>query len=827
MVGNGDHEETDQELLARFAARHEEAVFERLMERHGPTVLGVCRRMLSHEQDAEDVFQATFLVLARKAKSIRRRGSLGSWLYGVAYRLALKLRATIARRQARERQAGQMIATQTSEPTWTDLRPILDEELERLPDKYRAPLILCYLEGKTNLEAGRLLGWPAGSMSKRLARGRDLLRTRLTNRGLAFSTAALAALLAENAQAHIPVALWQSSLKAAVLVGAGQALTGVVSTQVGSLVHGVIQTMFMTKLVKLSVALMLVAGILTMGAQLAMQSNADARSENPFQDAGAAASPTHTQPDLAQVPTNALAFVRIALHDIWTLESMKNVREQLAKSEPFQDMEKGLGISVADIQTLTFFMLPPGEPSREPAILLAVSTNQPIAKDKLLSALVPDAQEQRHGGKAYFVSRKADGRGAGPQLSPAAAQKAAAQRGAGPQQRGHLFFAAEPAIYFASDRLFLIGEERDLPRYFDRLGWAPAQTPLTAGFKLAEKKHALVAVFQISDQIHEEITRRPLPGETAFLRPLMDVQSGSLVVDLNETAHLKLELSFPNVSIARESKNALATGLDMLRRMLNTDASGELKNDELMSAVAKELSTALETSQLTQGNEVVRGTMETKSPLVGMLLPAIQKVRTASKRMVSMNNMKQIALAMHNYHDVYGRLPPPAIVDKDGKPLLSWRVAILPFIEQDNLYKQFKLDEPWDSEHNKKLLAQMPPNYAPVKGATKEPFATFYQVFTGKGTAFEPGEKITLVSIEDGTSNTIMLVDAADAVPWTKPEDLTFDPTKPLPKLGAEFPDVFLAAFCDGSVHALPKNMDANKLRWLIMRNSGQPKTVP
>ncbi len=307
----------------------------------------------------------------------------------------------------------------------------------------------------------------------------------------------------------------------------------------------------------------------------------------------------------------------------------------------------------------------------------------------------------------------------------------------------------------------------------------------------------------------------------------MDVQSGSLVVDLNETAHLKLELSFPNVSIARESKNALATGIDMLRRMLSTDASAELKDDELMSAVAKELSAALETSQLTQEKQVVRGTLETKSPLVGMLLPAIQKVRTASKRMVSMNNMKQIALAMHNYHDVNGHFPPPAITDKNGKPLLSWRVAILPYIEQDAVYRQFKLDEPWDSEHNKKLLAQMPPIYAPVKTATKELFGTYYQVFNGKGAAFEAGEKITLPSIPDGTSNTIMVVEAADPVPWTKPDDLPFDPPKPLPKLGAEFPDIFLAAFCDGSVRELPKNIDANKLRALITRNGGEPVTLP
>jgi RNA polymerase sigma factor (sigma-70 family) len=838
MVGNGDQEETDQALLARFAEHHEEAVFERLMERHGPMVLGVCRRLLSHEQDAEDVFQATFLVLARKAKSIRRRGSLGSWLYGVAYRLALKLRASAARRQARERQASQMIATQISgqesgaraqESGWADLRPILDEELHRLPNKYRAPLILCYLEGKTNVEAGRLLGWPAGSMSKRLARGRDLLRTRLTNRGLAFSSAGLAALLAENAQAHIPAALWQSSLKAAVLVGAGQALTGVVSTQVGSLVYGVIQTMFMSKLVKVVVGVMLVAGILTMSAQLAMQSNADAQSDNPFQDAaGVGAGPGETQPDLAQVPTNALAFVRIAFHDIWTSDSMKSVREQLTKSEPFQDMEKGLGFPIVDIQTLTFFMLPPGEPSREPTLLLTVSTSQPIAKEKLLGALISDAQEQHYRGKSYFVPKKSAGPVAGPKPKDGSIPAEWRKGVAGPSQpKGHLFFAGEPAIYFASDRLFLIGEERDFPRYFDRLGWAPAQTPLTAGFKLAEKKHALVAVFQISDQVHEEITRRPLPGEAAFLRPLLDVQSGSVVADLDNTAHLKWELSFLNEATAKESKNALATGIDILKRLLNADASGDFKNDELIAAMAKELSAALESTQLTQEKLVVRGTMESKTPLVGMLIPAVQKVRTAAKQQVSMNNLKQIGLAMHNYHDTYGRLPPPAIVDKDGKPLLSWRVAILPFIEQDNLYRQFKLDEPWDSEHNKKLMAQMPSVYAPTKGPVKDPSGTYYQVFIGKDTVFEPGEKITLISITDGTSNTLMVVEAADTVSWTKPEDLTFDPKKPLPKLGAEFPDTFLAGFCDGSVRQLPRNLDANTLRALITRNGGEVVNLP
>jgi RNA polymerase sigma-70 factor (ECF subfamily) len=134
MVGDVPEEGTDQELLERFATSHEEAIFEALMQRHGPMVMGVSQRVLSHEQDAEDVFQATFLVLARKAKSIRKRASLGSWLYGVAYRLALKLKAKAAKRRERERRVAEMMAMGTSTNSgWSDLRPILDEELSRLP----------------------------------------------------------------------------------------------------------------------------------------------------------------------------------------------------------------------------------------------------------------------------------------------------------------------------------------------------------------------------------------------------------------------------------------------------------------------------------------------------------------------------------------------------------------------------------------------------------------------------------------------------------------------------------------------------------------------
>jgi len=187
---------SDATLLERFVTRREEAAFAALVQRHGPLVLGVCRRVLRNPHDAEDVFQATFLVLARKAVRIPWQTSVSKWLYVVAQRLALHARAALLRRQNRERPAvphgeRQPLAEEShpqadpmAEIARRELRQVLDDELYHLPEKYRTPLVLCYLEGKTNEEAARELGWPTGSMSRRLERARALLRQRLIRRGL-------------------------------------------------------------------------------------------------------------------------------------------------------------------------------------------------------------------------------------------------------------------------------------------------------------------------------------------------------------------------------------------------------------------------------------------------------------------------------------------------------------------------------------------------------------------------------------------------------------------------------------------------------------------
>jgi hypothetical protein len=215
-------------------------------------------------------------------------------------------------------------------------------------------------------------------------------------------------------------------------------------------------------------------------------------------------------------------------------------------------------------------------------------------------------------------------------------------------------------------------------------------------------------------------------------------------------------------------------------------------------------------------------------PLNAVPVPKEQKEKEESKEQLAKNRkevpnqLKMIALALHNYHDSFGRFPAAAITDKNGKPLLSWRVAILPFLEQDALYKQFKLDEPWDSKHNLALLKKMPKVYAPVSRKAKSAHATFFRPFVGNGALFEPNQGIKLAQITDGTSNTIMVVEAGEAVPWTKPDELPYDPNKALPKLGAEFDDGFYAVFADGSVHFIKKKIDAAVLHALITRNGGE-----
>ncbi len=548
--GSGDV--TDADLLARFLATRDEAAFELLLWRHGTMVLQVCRDVTRDEHASEDAFQATFLTLVRQGRSIRSREALGAWLHRVAWRAALRARR--ADRQPATSDLSVVPAAQElpEAEALRELRPILQEEVQRLPARYRAPIVLCYLEGLTHEEAARQLGWPKGTVAGRMARARELLRKRLTRRGVGLSVALSALALAPaSASAVVPAALVQATLQVGLLAAAGPSAAAV-SPQVLALSEGVIQTMFWQKM-KIVMAAVLVLGLA--------------------------------------------------------------------------------------------------------------------------------------GGVGLLASNR-----------PGAAEQAVAQ------------------------------DEEDQPK--------PTRP--------ATKK------------------------------------------------------------IQREEQTPRAAG------------------------------------------------------------------SASAARRQSLNNLKQIAIAMHNYQDTHGCFPPAAIYGKNGKPLLSWRVLLLPYLEQDNLYRQFHLDEPWDSPHNKKLLETKVKAYH-IPGHddwTK----TYYQVFVGEDTIFErrreagagggaggapagsgggagigPGAAgpggatggavsgggpaggiaggiqrgMGIADITDGTSNTILVIEGATPVPWTKPEDLPYAPTGKLPELGA-FKDAIHVAFADGSVYTLKRRFDETAMRAAITRNGGE-----
>lgn len=476
---------SDADLITRFGALGDEGAFELLVWRHAPLVQRVCRSVLHDHHAAEDAAQATFLILARRAKTFTGRGSVVGWLYRVARRVSVRL----AKQRARLPVGADLDRVPAPvAPDHVGDAGALWEEVTRLPERYRVPVLLCFFEGLTHAEAARRAGLPVGTIAGQLARAKDLLAKRLSRRGVTLRAVALPV---------VSGAFVGSTAQAATAFVSGRGVANLVPPAVLHLAQGAMQSMVRT----------------------------------------------------------------------------------MFKS----------------------------------AVVVAVVCAAAAA------------------GSAFMPGAPVTGDGAS-SVAP------------------------------------------------------PVEPGASAGSKGADKA---------SDGIAD--TR--------------------------------------------------------------------------------------------------------------------QRVR-------SLNNLRQIILAVHNYHDANGFFPRD-VTDKNGKALLSWRVLLLPYLEQEALYKSFKLDEPWDSENNKKLAEKMPDVFRvgiEGKGATK----TYYQVFAGPGTAFEPGQKLTFAGITDGTVNTLGIVEAGPPVEWTKPADIAYDPQKAFPKLDGPFRNVLMVSTMDGSVYAFKPDLKGETLHHFVTRAGGE-----
>jgi hypothetical protein len=504
------------------------------------------------------------------------------------------------------------------------------------------------------------------------------------------------------------------------------------------------------------------------------------------------------------LPRDFVWFISLEPARLFHSDLGRNLPQELKAIDPQAPQEferlqhnwaKSFGIELADIQRLTLVL-----PRWRSGLMVFGTTTKPYVPSQVLKGLMPEAIEKHHRDKSYFV--KGDN--------------------------------ASKGIHFFDNHRFLFTGTDELKTYWDDAIGAKADGPFADSLKMLDKGHHAVVGLNAAE-IPSEIFDQ-LPPALEPILPLKSCRALSLAADFGKELDLQGRLTF-STDDAKEGTAALQAGLVLARahlaEMRNELRKGGKRDSEdgkppplvsLLERVEKALKSAA--IERDAGRVQVHLHADISPALVlACNLEKLNQVAQGPGRAQTVNNLKQIALAMYNFHDSMGVLPADAIYDKSGKPLLSWRVAILPYLEEQKLYAEFKLDEPWDSERNKKLLARMPKVYAPLSGSTQLANATFYQVFTGPDTPFQGTRGPRLpASIPDGTSNTILIIEADKPVPWTKPEDIPYSDKKPIPKLGGLFADGFHVALADGSVRFIDRRkISETTLRHAICPHDGFP----
>ena len=533
----------------------------------------------------------------------------------------------------------------------------------------------------------------------------------------------------------------------------------------------------------------------------------------------AAAQPPAAQADLALVPADAAGFVHVRLAELWKHDLLAGVRQtwQRAGEKALATIDKQFVPAPSSLDRLTVFVQFDPK-TKEPTPLAVVAFSAPFVPDQVAATYLPTARKSVVGNKTVYTD----------------------------MDKGL-------AVTFPDSRHVLIGAPGAVEAYLGKP--VAKEGPLAGALKLAATRPVVGAV---------NVAALPIPPG-AFeqappeAQPLLKAQLLIASLELGREPRVEVRAAYADAAAAGAAQKAAAALIGMGRKELaktvkeledklySPDIKAPRPADELPEAFGTvfglgalgQLDDFLANPNLItrDGNEIAFATTIPKEGAllagtsaigIGLLLPAVQKVRGVAARSVSQNNLKQIGIAIHAYHDTYQHFPRD-ITDKDGKPILSWRVAILPFIEQGALYNKFKMDEPWDGPNNKEWSKALIKTYlAPneLVQVNKEGYAlTSYKGVAGPGTIFDAEvKKLSIVGVTDGTSNTVMVVEAGDYIPWAKPGDIVIDPKKPLPKLvSAGLVDQFNALMCDGSVRVVnTKKVSEKTLRAAFSRDGGE-----
>jgi hypothetical protein len=518
----------------------------------------------------------------------------------------------------------------------------------------------------------------------------------------------------------------------------------------------------------------------------------------------AAEGPEHL--DLSYVPADAVAAIIAHPQTILTSPEAEMMPVEVITAMGLKEY----GFDPVKIRRAILFMgaptgAPPGPgPDRMFAVVLQFS--EPYSKDRVLAQIGP-SKEVVVDGKTFF------------QLDPTRVD-------------------VEPLFHFPDEKTIIIGM---VPFMKQMLSGKESDSPLVSILRKTNLSSDLTAVLSV-DMVREQLKQSivhvpPLPSPLQGFLKAPDLLSAVLLsVNVSEKLKANLTLRARDETSGEEVEALVNQGLNMAKQMMLAQMSNAPRraSDPVREASMKYEKRVTDKvfgliKPVRKGQNVTiavetDSSVATIGVLVALLLPAIQAARAAANRNTNLNKLRQVALAMHNYEAGHRHFPAHAIYSKDGRPLLSWRVAILPQLEEVELYKQFHLDERWDSEHNKPLIDKMPAAYA--KAGRENDNKTVFLVPVGKGLAFEGDKGLTVGDFTDGTSKTILAVEVNDdrAVPWTKPDDLEVDLNKPFDGLGeAEAGGITCLVLADGHTMGITNQIDIATLKALFTRNGGEP----